>query len=220
MTTKDSQVTDNETIIQFGPQEEQTMDDVQNYVARRPIDEFEWMQDPYAGTPGSKYPRYELPVEHEEGDRAMEIKLWSFKRPHMRAFHCAWFSFFCAFSVWFAPAPLLTEIADTLNLSKKEIWNSSIANDIAAIILRVLAGPICDARGARIPMAVVLVAASIPTFMVGLVQSATGLVVIRLFIGVAGCSFVMAQFWPSRMFSREIAGTANGTYLNERERER
>jgi len=76
--------------------------------------------------------------------------------------------------------------------------------------MRILIGPICDSYGARIPMAVVLCVAAIPTACVGLVESSAGLSTIRFFIGIAGSSFVMAQFWPSRMFSREIAGTANG----------
>lgn len=171
-------------------------------------DEFAWERDPFAGSLGSNYPRYSLPVDHEEGDRAMEIKLCSWKRPHMRALHCAWISFFLAFTIWFAPAPLLKEIQDTLGLTKQQVWTSSITNDITAIVLRILIGPVCDNFGARIPMAVVLVLAAIPTAMVGLVNSAAGLAVIRLFIGIAGSSFVMAQFWPSRMFSREIVGTA------------
>ena len=67
----------------------------------RPADqEFAWRQDPYAGSPGSKYPSYDLPVDHEEMDRAMELKIFSLKRPHMRALHCAWFSFFLAFTIW------------------------------------------------------------------------------------------------------------------------
>ena len=76
--------------------------------------------------------------------------------------------------------------------------------------MRILLGPICDVYAARIPMAVILCVAAIPTACVGLVNSAAGLAAVRFFIGIAGCSFVMAQFWPSRMFSREIAGTANG----------
>jgi MFS transporter, NNP family, nitrate/nitrite transporter len=175
-----------------------------------PEDDFSWQQDPFAGSPGSKYERYDLPVDHEEGDRAMEIKLCSWKRPHMRGFHCAWISFFLAFMIWFAVAPLLKEIQDTLHLTKKELWNSSIASDVTAIVLRVFIGPVCDTHGARIPMAVVLVVAALPTAAVGLVENATDLAVVRFFIGIAGSSFVMAQFWPSRMFSREISGTANG----------
>jgi Major Facilitator Superfamily len=174
-------------------------------------DDYSWEHDPYIGSPESKYKRYELPVSHEEGDRALSINLYSFRKPHMRAFHCAWISFFLAFVIWFAPAPLLIEIGTTLSLSKQELWNSSIANDIMAITMRIIIGPIVDRYGARIPMAVALTAASIPCSMVGLVNTAAGLSLIRFFIGIAGCTFVMAQFWPSRMFAREISGTANGT---------
>ena len=90
---------------------------------------FDFLQDPFAASPGGVYSSYEVPVEHEEGDRALEIRLLSWKRPHMRALHCAWISFFLAFTIWFSPAPLLKEIQDTLGLSKKDLWNSSICND-------------------------------------------------------------------------------------------
>lgn len=168
------------------------------------------LRDPYKASPGSKYQRYDVPVDHETGDRATEINLLSASRPHMRALHCAWISFFLAFMIWFAPAPLLQEIKTTLKLSKKEIWSSSITNDITTIILRIVMGPICDSYAARLPMSAVLILGSIPTAMVGLVNSAVGLAVVRFFIGIAGSSFVMAQFWPSRMFAREIVGSANG----------
>lgn len=166
--------------------------------------------DPYKACPQSKYDRYDVTVDHIEGDRATQIKLQSFQRPHMRGFHCAWFSFFLAFTIWFAPAPLLKEIQDTLHLTKKEVWTSSITNDCTAIFMRVVMGPVCDAYGARLPMAFVLIFGSIPTAMVGLVNGAAGLALVRFFIGVSGSSFVMSQFWPTRMFAREISGTANG----------
>lgn len=170
----------------------------------------ECRRDAFKACPQSKYKRYEVPVDHMEGDRATEIRLCSAKRPHMRALHCAWISFFLAFMIWFAPAPLLKEIKETLGLTKQQVWNSSITNDCTAIFMRVVMGPVCDSYGAKWPMAIILVLASIPTAMVGLVNSAGGLALIRFFIGIAGSSFVMAQFWPSRMFSREISGAANG----------
>jgi hypothetical protein len=69
---------------------------------QRLADEWEMCQDdPYRASPGSKYERYELTVDHHEGDRATEINLFSFKRPHMRGLHCAWISFFFAFMVRF-----------------------------------------------------------------------------------------------------------------------
>lgn len=178
---------------------------------RRLAEEWELcLQDPYRASPESKYQRYNVAVDHETGDRATEIRLQSFTRPHMRGLHCAWISFFLAFTIWFAPAPLLKEIKETLGLSKKEVWTSSITNDLTAIIMRVGMGPICDAYAARIPMSAVLVLGAIPTACVGLINNAKHLAIVRFFIGIAGSSFVMAQFWPIRMFAREIAGTANG----------
>ena len=127
----------------------------------------------------------------------------------MRAFHCSWWAFFIAFFIWFAIAPLLSEIKTTLNLTKEEIWTSSIVGVAGTIFMRFILGPGCDKYGARILFTVVLCVASIPTALTGLVNSATGLAVLRLFIGIAGGTFVMCQFWTSRMFTKEVVGTAN-----------
>jgi NNP family nitrate/nitrite transporter-like MFS transporter len=127
----------------------------------------------------------------------------------MRAFHCSWWSFFVAFFIWFAIAPLLSEIRDDLNLSKQEVWTSSIAGVGGTILMRFILGPLCDEYGARTLFAVTLCAASIPTACTGFVQSANGLIILRLFIGVAGGTFVMCQYWTSRFFTKEVVGTAN-----------
>lgn len=156
-----------------------------------------------------KYDEYALEVDPDQDDRATEIKLCNFSRPHMRAFHCSWWGFFIAFFIWFAIAPLLSEIKDTLGLEKKQIWTSSIVGVGGTIFMRFLLGPFCDKVGPRVLFAAVLCFASIPTAMTGLVNSATSLAVIRLFIGFAGGTFVMCQYWTSRMFTREVVGTAN-----------
>lgn len=66
----------------------------------------------------SKYETYACRVDQTQGDRAVEIPIFSTARPHMRAFHYAWLSFFCVFMAWFSIAPLLGEIQDSLGLSK------------------------------------------------------------------------------------------------------
>jgi len=156
-----------------------------------------------------KYQTYQLAVDPDQDDKASEIKLCSFSRPHMRAFHCSWWSFFIAFFIWFAIAPLLDEVRQTLSLDKKQIWTSSIASVAGTIFMRFVNGPLCDKYGARIPMALILIIASIPTALTGLVNTATGLAVLRLFIGIGGSTFVMCQYWTSRMFTKEVVGTAN-----------
>lgn len=85
-----------------------------------------------------KYPTYELDTDPEQDDKAREIRLCSFARPHMRAFHCSWWSFFIAFFIWFAISPLLSEIRTDLGLTKKEIWTSSIAGVGSTIGVRFL----------------------------------------------------------------------------------
>lgn len=156
-----------------------------------------------------KYQTYDLEVDPDQDDKAKEIKLVNFSRPHMRAFHCSWWSFFIAFFIWFSIAPLLSEVKISLGLTKQQIWTSSICSVFGTIFLRFVNGPICDKYGPRIPMGFVLMGASIPTALTGTVNSAGSLAVIRFFIGLAGSTFVMCQYWTSRMFTKEVAGTAN-----------
>src|SRR3569623_2039816 len=132
-----------------------------------------------------KYERYYVEVEPHQDDKAKQIKIFSYKRPHMRAFHCSWWSFFTAFLVWFSIVPLLSEIKKTLNLDLTQIWTSSIAGVAGTIFMRFLLGPLCDKFGPRIPFALVLCAAAIPTALTGLINSEAGLCVLRLFIGIA-----------------------------------
>jgi NNP family nitrate/nitrite transporter-like MFS transporter len=128
----------------------------------------------------------------------------------MRAFHYSGWSCFIAFFMWFSVAPLLPEVRNTLDLSPEDIWTTNIFAVAGDIVLRFIFGSVCDQFGARLPMGFVLIAASIPTAMTGLVNSLAGLTLLRLFIGIAGSSFVMSQCWSIRMFSKNIVGEANG----------
>ena len=143
-----------------------------------------------------KYSTYYCKVDPRQNDKASEIKLFSFARPHMRAFHMSWFAFFMAFFIWFAIAPLLPEIAKTLNLSKQQVWTSNICSVAGTIFLRFINGPLCDKYGARIPMGFMLMFASIPCACTGLANSYASLCVIRFFIGfgVSSQVFVVPCF--------------------------
>jgi len=152
---------------------------------------------------------FALAVDPDQQYKAKELKICSFARPHMRAFHYSWWSFFIAFFIWFSIAPLLPEVRITLNLTKQEVWLSNIIAVSGDIVMRFVFGSLTDKWGARVLMGGVLMAASIPTACTGLVNSLTGLCFLRLFIGCAGSSFVMCQCWSTRMFTKEIVGTAN-----------
>lgn len=88
-----------------------------------------------------KYSQYYVNVDPDQDDKSTEIKLLSFKRPHMRAFHCSWMGFFTAFFIWFAIAPLLPEIKETLGLTKQQVWTSNICSVAGTIFMRFINGP-------------------------------------------------------------------------------
>lgn len=152
---------------------------------------------------------FALEVDPAQQYKAKQLKLCSFARPHMRAFHYSWWSFFIAFFIWFSAAPLLPEIKKTLQLNDQQIWLSNILAVTADVGMRFVFGSLTDRYGSRVLMGGVLIAASVPTACTGLVQNLAGLCILRLFIGMAGSSFVMCQCWATRMFTKEIVGTAN-----------
>jgi NNP family nitrate/nitrite transporter-like MFS transporter len=152
---------------------------------------------------------FALAVDPQQQYKAKELKICSFARPHMRAFHYSWWSFFIAFFIWFSAAPLLPEIRDTLEISPKQVWLSNILAVSGDVVMRFVFGSLTDKFGSRILMGGVLMVASIPTACTGLVNSLGGLCILRLCIGCAGSSFVMCQCWATRMFTKEIVGTAN-----------
>ena len=173
------------------------------------MEQAEVVQFTHDATPDSKYDTYSCMIDNLQNDRSVEIQLAAFNRPHMRAFHLAWMSFFVAFFTWFSITPLLSEVQRTLNLTKREIWTSSMFGVGSSAVTRVVIGPLCDKYGARRAMAGTLIISAIPTGLTGLVQSAPGLNLLRLFVGVAGSAFVTCQYWASTMFTVEVAGTAN-----------
>ena len=158
-----------------------------------------------------KYESYDVPVDPQQQDRATSLKLNSFKRPHMRAFHFAWFGFFMAFVSWFSFAPLMKEIKKDLGMTKNEVYEANIASVSSTVLSRFVVGPLCDTFGARIVSTSLLIMGSIPTAFGGLVNSAVDVAVIRFFIGVMGATFVCTQFWSSQVFAKEFVGTANAT---------
>ncbi|KAF1781564.1 Major facilitator superfamily domain [Phytophthora cactorum] len=115
-----------------------------------------------------------------QDDKASEIKLLSVARPHMRAFHYAWLSFFFAF----------------FGCGKHHSRTP-------------VGGPMCDRYGSRTVQAVLLVVGSIPVASASFVTSYTGLMFARFFIGFVGCSFIATTYWTSTMFTKEVVGSAN-----------
>ncbi|CAC5416805.1 NRT [Mytilus coruscus] len=148
-------------------------------------------------------------IEVDDLGKAKQFRLFSIARPHMRSFHSSWFCFFVAFTSWFGIQPLLPTIRKELELSKTDLANSGIASVAATIAVRVIIGPICDKFGPRKTMCCLLITGAIPMALAGLIKTGTGLIVLRLFVGILGGTFVPCQFWTSAMYNSKIVGTAN-----------
>lgn len=152
---------------------------------------------------------FEIATDPLQQDKATEIRLLSFQRPHMRAFHFAWMSFFIAFFGWFSIPPLLPTIKKELKLTDDQIANTNIVSLASTILGRLIVGPLCDRYGARTVQSVLLVVGALPVAAASLVTDYSGMMFVRWFIGLVGCTFVATAYWTSTMFSNEVVGSAN-----------
>lgn len=110
----------------------------------------------------------------------------------------------------YAFPPLLTRsIKEDLHLSQPDIANSNIAALTGTLVVRFVAGPLCDRFGPRWTYIGVLLAGAIPTAMAGLVNNVSGLIALRFFVGILGGTFVPCQVWSTGFFDKNIVGTSN-----------
>jgi NNP family nitrate/nitrite transporter-like MFS transporter len=67
----------------------------------------------------------------------------------------------------------------------------------------------CDQIGPRLTLVTLLLLGAIPTALAGTANDATGLYLIRFFIGILGGAFVPCQVWTTGFFDENVVGTAN-----------
>lgn len=138
-----------------------------------------------------------------------KLNILSLKGVQMRTFHITWLMFFVCFFGWFGLAPLMPTIRAELHLTKEQVGNTIIASVAATIIARLLIGRLCDSWGPRKTAIRLLIAGSVPVFLVGFAHDYSSFILFRLAIGVIGASFVITQYHTSMMFAPNIKGTAN-----------
>lgn len=142
-------------------------------------------------------------------DQLTKLNILSLKGVQMRTFHITWLMFFMCFFGWFGLAPLMPTIRTELHLTKAQVGNTIIASVSATIIARLIIGRLCDSWGPRKTAIRLLLAGSMPVFLVGLAHDYTTFILFRLAIGVIGAAFVITQYHTSMMVAPRIKGTAN-----------
>ncbi|KAK7529925.1 major facilitator superfamily domain-containing protein [Phyllosticta citribraziliensis] len=153
---------------------------------------------------------YRAPAVNPLNHKARSIPALNPFNLYGRVFFFSWFGFMIAFWSWYAFPPLLSDIIKAdLGLSQVEIANSNIIALVATLLVRLVAGTACDRFGPRWTFAGCLLIGAVPTFLAGAVYNASGLLVLRFFVGILGGSFVPCQVWTTGFFDKNIVGTAN-----------
>ncbi|KAK3341499.1 major facilitator superfamily domain-containing protein [Lasiosphaeria hispida] len=153
---------------------------------------------------------YSAPEVNPINRKARAIPFFNPINVYGRVFFFSWFGFMIAFWAWYTFPPLLTyTIKADLHLSPAQVANSNIVSLLATLLVRLVAGPLCDQFGSRKVFGGLLLIGSIPLGLAPLVQNASGLYVSRFFIGILGGSFVPCQVWSTGFFDKNVVGTAN-----------
>jgi len=142
--------------------------------------------------------------------KAKSIPIFNPVNKYGRVFFFSYLGFFIAFWSWYAFPPLLSvSIKKDLHLSQNEVANSNIISLTATLVMRAIAGPLCDRFGPRLTFVGCLLVGAIPSALAGTAHNAASLYAIRFFVGILGSTFVPCQVWTTGFFDRNVVGTAN-----------
>ncbi|PBP15669.1 putative Nitrate transporter, partial [Diplocarpon rosae] len=132
---------------------------------------------------------WSAPEVNPRNGKARSIPLLNPYDRYGRTFFFSWLGFLVAFLSWYAFPPLLTlTIRNDLGMSQNEYSNSNIMALTATLVVRLIAGPLCDKFGPRYVFVGTLLAGALPTALAGTVTTPTGIIVLRFFVGILGAS--------------------------------
>ena len=149
-------------------------------------------------------------VDPNQGEKAQEINLLSFERPHMMAFHMSWMSSFVAFVCWFAFAPLMSTVGTEFGMSPEQVYAVGIASVARGDRLKICTdGALRQVWTRAVPVFFCWRGSRSSCSNVSpLVNGVYSLALVRCAIGFGGATCVMTQYWPRQMFISELADMA------------
>jgi MFS transporter, NNP family, nitrate/nitrite transporter len=116
------------------------------------------------------------------------------------------------FAVWLMFGVLGIAIRKEFNLSDLQLSGLSAAAILTGAIFRLPFGILADRVGGRVVMTGLLAFAAIPAFLVSQANSYPMLLVLALFVGIAGNSFSVGVSWNSSWFPQSKQGLALGVF--------
>lgn len=129
-----------------------------------------------------------------------------------RALFLSTTAFAVSFAVWGLIAALAPTFAQIYKLSATEKSLMIAVPVLLGSLGRLPTGMLADRFGGRIVFAALLIFAAIPAIGVGLSTSYTQLLLLGLFLGLAGSTFSVGVGFTSKWFAPEKQGTALGVY--------
>ncbi len=129
-----------------------------------------------------------------------------------RALSLSTTSFAVSFAVWGLIGALAPTFAQTYGLSAKAKSLMIAVPVLLGAIGRIPAGMLADRFGGRRVFSALLIISAIPAILIGLSDSYISLLVLGLFLGLAGSTFPVGVGFTSKWFTRDQQGTALGVY--------
>ncbi len=141
-----------------------------------------------------------------------KLNLLAFNKPEIKTLHLTWFAFFLSFMVWFAHAPLMMMIRDTMNLSEQEVKILLILNISLTIPARIVVGMLVDKYGPKQLFSSILILGGLISIGFALTQTYQQLAIVRFLSGFVGAGFVVGIRMISEWFPARQTGIAQGIY--------
>ncbi|MEE9423997.1 MAG: MFS transporter [Methylococcales bacterium] len=140
-----------------------------------------------------------------------KLNLLSFSG-NIRILHLTWFAFFLSFMVWFAHAPLMAVIRDSMGLTDQEVKILLILNIALTIPARIIVGMLVDKYGPKQLFSSILILGGLISIAFAFAQNYQQLATLRFFSGFVGAGFVVGIRMITEWFPARQTGIAQGIY--------